>query len=297
MNVAVLITCFNRREKTCACLSKLFSAMNDFNVRNNQTLSLEIFLVDDGCTDGTADAVLSRFPDSNIHILKGNGSLFWAGGMRLAWSVAYKQHAKWDFYLLLNDDTNIFPNTFSRLFETHEYCIENYKIGGVYTAATCLEGDNNICTYGGSVWRNRFKGIYERLSPIGKPQLCDLANANILMVSSNVVDTIGMLSDDYQHGLADFDYSIRARKNNIPVLLTSDYCGACENDHLSKDERANKIIEMSLSERKKYFSSPIHSNKDYMRFIYNTSPSRLPIVWFGRFLNLYFPRFYYKLRK
>lgn len=296
MNIAVLLTCYNRKDKTCACIHNLYVALHQYNLENPKNLlSIEVFLVDDGCTDGTTEAVRSSFSDKNIHIIRGTGSLFWAGGMRCAWREAHKEHQRWDFYLLLNDDTDIFPNAFEVLMQTHNYCIAQYRMSGVYTGATCARDNHELCTYGGDVWLNRMKGTTKRLNPSGVPQLCDMANANILLVSSLVVDRIGMLSKDYQHGLADYDYAIRARKEKIPVLLTAEYCGECDNDHTDLQVEALHICNMSLSERKKYFKHPVHSNRDYLRFICNTSPLRFPMVWIGRILNLYMPRLYYRL--
>lgn len=296
MNIAVLLTCFNRKEKTLGCLQSMFHALDCYSKKGGRELiNLSVYLTDDGCTDGTADAVIEAFSDKRVRIIQGTGALFWAGGMRLAWSEAYKGHREIDFYLLLNDDTNMHENAFSLLLQAHEYSITNYGVGGIYTGATCAKEDINKCTYGGAVWVSQFKGLYKKVLPINIPQKCDLTNANILLVASEVVDRIGFLCEDYQHGLADFDYAIRANRKGIPVLLTAGYCGACDYDHISSEQIADKVIKMSLSERKKYFNHPVHSNKDYMRFIRNTSPVRLPMVWLGRQLNLYFPKLYYKL--
>jgi GT2 family glycosyltransferase len=271
----------------------LYAALNSYNKNVEKQLSIEVFLVDDGCTDGTADAIRTAFAD--VHIIQGTGSLFWAGGMRLAWGEAYKRHTEWDFYLLLNDDTDIFPESFSLLIQTHLYSLEHYGMGGVYTGATCAKDNKSQCTYGGDVWINRAKGTSRRLMPSGTPQLCDMANANIMLIASSVVNKIGMLCGEYQHGLADYDYAIRARKVGIPVLLTAEYCGACDNDHTDPKVAAYVICEMSLAERRQYFKHPVHSSSDYLRFIRNASPMRCPMVWLGRMLNLYFPKFYYKL--
>lgn len=295
MKIAVLLTCFNRKEKTLSCLNSLYLALEAYNNKSEDKIELSIYLTDDACTDGTGEAVKNNFIDKDITILQGTGSLYWAGGMRLAWNEALKKHNEWDFYLLLNDDTDIFPKSFSLLMQTHQYSMEHYGMGGVYTGATCAKDDSTLCTYGGDVWVNRMKGTTRRLSPIGIPQMCVMTNANVLLVASEVVDKIGIFSKDYQHGMADSDYGIRAGKSGIPVLLTSEYCGACDNDHTEHKVVAECICAMSLTERRRYFKHPMHSNSDYLRFIRNTSPMRLPMVWLGRMLNLYFPRFYYKL--
>ena len=57
---AVLMTCHNRREKTKACLASL----------KNQDLpaglSLDLWLVDDGSSDGTADMVRETWRDAHL---------------------------------------------------------------------------------------------------------------------------------------------------------------------------------------------------------------------------------------
>lgn len=297
MKIAVLLTCFNRREKTLSCLNSLFEALDDYNNKSENKIELYVYLTDDGCTDGTADAVRNNFSDKNITILKGTGNLYWAGGMRFAWNEALKKHDEWDFYLLLNDDTDLLDNLFEELLDTHKFCIENYKQSGIYSGITSSKFDHNKMTYGGSIWKNKFLGTSIRLKPIGKLQMCDMTNANILLIAKCVVDKIGIFWEGYSHGKADYDYSIRARKNNIPVIITANFCGRCDYDHTNPDEIAKNVMQMSLTDRKKYFSHPIRSNKDYLKYIRRNMPIRYPMVYLGRLLNLYLPKLYYKLNR
>lgn len=295
MKIAVLLTCFNRKEKTLSCLASLYQALDVYNENTSDKIELSVYLTDDGCTDGTSDAVRNNFADKNITILQGDGNLYWAGGMRFAWNEALKIHSEWDFYLLLNDDTDLLENLFEELINTHNYCIDNYKVPGIYSGITSSKSNHNKMTYGGSVWKNKFLGISKRMLPKDQPQLCDMTNANILLVSKEVVDKIGIFHDGYRHGKADYDYSITASKNNIPVLLTSNFCGRCDNDHKSPAEIEQLIINMPLSDRKKYFASPITSNEDYLKYIKRNMPIRYPFVYIGRLLNERFPKVYYKI--
>lgn len=295
-NIAALLTCFNRKDKTVMCLSKLYEAVRSYNSKNLQyQIALEVFLVDDGCTDGTADEVRSRFHAQKIQIIRGDGTLYWAGGMRLAWAEAYKRHQERDFYLLLNDDTYVFPNLFEELFQAHQFSLEKYCKAGIYSGITRSAMAPYQMTYGGSIWTSKWKGVTKMLIPKGFPQMCDVVNANVLLVHQDVVDKVGMFCEDYQHGIADYDYGIRVRKHSLPALVTGGFCGVCENDHHSTSAMAAHIIGMTLKDRKQYFQHPIHSNKDYLRFIRNTSPMRFPLVWLGRMLNVYFPKIYYRI--
>src|SRR5690606_1901340 len=109
--IAVLLTCHNRKEKTLQCLQTLFKADVP------ETLKIDYFLVDDGCTDGTSNAVNKIYPE--INIVLGSGNLFWAGGMRLAFTEARKNR-DYDGYLLLNDDVELTRDFLSKILETRE---------------------------------------------------------------------------------------------------------------------------------------------------------------------------------
>ena len=296
VNLAVLLTCHNRKDKTTRCLCSLKESIQYYNSQNDDQLVLEIFLTNDGCTDGTVEAAQAVLPDEvSLHVIKGDGNLFWAGGMRLCWREALKRHSEWDYYLLINDDTVMMENLFEELFNAQEYVKEKYSVEGIVSGITCATDDTSKLTYGGDVWVNRFLGTTRRLTPNGKPQMCDFTNANILLVPTKVVDKIGIFIDEFQHGKADYDYSNTARKTGIPVVLTAHFCGCCDYDHIDEKAVARKVTSMNLKERKAYFSCPIHSIRDYLLLVKRTAPMRYPMALFGRMLNLYFPKLYYRL--
>ena len=82
--IAVLMTVHNRKAKTVRCLQSL----QDTWLPCREQFGVEVFLTDDGCTDGTADAVSRLTLDFPVRILPGDGSLFWNGGMIQSWKAA-----------------------------------------------------------------------------------------------------------------------------------------------------------------------------------------------------------------
>lgn len=296
IKLAILLTCHNRKDKTLKSLSSLLKALEVYNKKsNNQTESIksQIYLTDDGCTDGTTAAIEAVFHSKDIHILKGNGNLYWAGGMRFAWKEALKSSNKWDYFLLLNDDTILLENAFDELINTHNYCLNKYKHAGIYSGITCASDDYNKITYGGDVFLNLYTGSRRRLGTSDKPQLCDLSNANIMLVPTEIVSDIGILYEGYIHAAADFDYTFLARKAGYPVLVTAKPCGICDFDHKTEADRKEMLISMSLKERQIYFNHPLHSGVDYMTLIKRTTPLKYPITCVFRMLNLYMPKLYY----
>ena len=120
MKIATILTCFNRKAKTIKCLDSLSKALNQYNNSHSNIIITDIYLTDDGCTDGTPDAVRESFKVINVYIVQGDGNLYWAGGMRAAWNAALKSRG-YDYYLLINDDTFIYNNALTTLFETEKY--------------------------------------------------------------------------------------------------------------------------------------------------------------------------------
>lgn len=298
MNIAILLTCHNRRIKTEACLQSLKLAMSAYEPESEEKVYSEIFLTDDGCTDGTADLARDIFPNANkMHIIHGDGSLFWAGGMRLAWEQAMLRHSFWDYYLLLNDDTVLEEHCFNELFAAESFCEKKYQQKGIISGITCSEDDPLKITYGGNIITNKLNGNSKRLGRSDKPQMVDQTNANILLVPKSVVDRIGIFYDGYKHGRADNDYSMLARRKGIPVLITKEACGFCENDHGNYSEIRDKIINMTQKERSAYFKNPLHCNSDYLLFIRRNMPFRYPVSLLFRMMLTYTPKLYYRINE
>ena len=118
VQIAVLLTCFNRKEKTLRCLQNLKEQTLPDNV------VVTVVLVDDGSTDGTGDAVSKNYPDVNL--IRSEGNLFWNQGMRLAWNTALQQR-DYDYYLLMNDDTEIYSDAIMRLLVVEKEIKEAQK--------------------------------------------------------------------------------------------------------------------------------------------------------------------------
>lgn len=211
--ISVIITVFNRKVKTLECLGSLYKSFNSFNT--NGRYKLEVFLTDDGSTDGTSDAVKEFYPE--VQILKGTGSLYWNGGMINSWIAAAKKSP--DFYLWLNDDTIINNDAFTNLYNDYEK-LKNRN--SILVGATQSLLDLKM-TYGGE--KNFIK-----LRPNGSMQLCDTFNGNFVLIPKYVYENIGMLDPVYSHSLGDFDYGRKATKAGFYSYLMSFYVGTCESN-------------------------------------------------------------------
>lgn len=215
--MAVLMTCHNRRAKTLACLHSLFAQKLPLH------LILTVYLVDDGSVDGTSEAVLHEFPQ--VRILKGNGSLYWCGGMRAAWAEAMKEDC--DAYLWLNDDLVLLPRAVETLLETEREVRRVEGCAGI-VVGSCRDPETGMHTYGGRIGRRRASRLPDRpMLPGQTMRRCETMNGNLVLVTRNAFNLLGNLSADYVHTFGDTDYGMRARKRAVPVWVAPGYQAEC----------------------------------------------------------------------
>ncbi len=248
--IAVLITCFNRCEKTVACLRSLYGQQFVADVQ------LQVYLLDAG-HDQTSTVVAAQFP--SVVLLQGDEQLFWAGGMRLAWQQALLLSA--DFYLWLNDDVQLEPDAVSRLFADYQQLMASQKssaaevgagVGAVIGTMVSMppyeilsmpstQPVTNVhripgqppatvhLTYGGRRSCSRWFPLQfgPVLMPTAEPQSCDFINGNLCLIPAAAVQTIGILSPRYTHSMADYDYGLRLKSAGFSLWVGSGFHGRC----------------------------------------------------------------------
>jgi GT2 family glycosyltransferase len=205
--IAVLLTCHNRKEKTLTCLAALY-----VQVGLNKEFTIKVFLVDDGCTDGTGEAIKNLFP--LVNIIQGNGNLYWNRGMHLAWKTAAATK-DFDYYLWLNDDTFLYENALQILLQE--------KFPKAIVCGTTKSQLEQKASYGGYTNKPR-----KLIVPNGMYHKSDYCNGNCVLIPKAIFNKLGNLDPIFHHALGDFDYSLRARKLGIEIFVAPDYIGTCE---------------------------------------------------------------------
>ncbi len=268
-SIAVLITVFNRKQKTINCLKALF----DQDLPTN--IALDVYLTNDGCTDGTPEEVKRLFPQVNI--IEGDGSLFWNRGMRKAWEAAEEIKA-YDYYLWLNDDTLLSLGAVDRIVNSSiEFANRCIMVG-----TTLALEDYSYITYGGRTEKGQL------IIPQERPIVCNYFNGNIVLIPRHVFNLVGFNDSVFHHALGDYDYGRRARKIGILSYVVPGILGRCD-EHEELAIWCNPKYPFKM--RKKYFRTPLGQNpKEF--FIYDLRHNGIIsaiLHYFTIHIRLFFP--------
>lgn len=227
-NLAVIMTCHNRRNTTLACLRALYQQKNP----------CDVYLTDDGSSDGTAEAIKAEYPE--VKILQGNGNLFWVGGMHLAFGEAIKN--QYDYYLWLNDDTFLETNAVSKLLRIHQNLIEQGYIDSIVVGST-KDPMTGKATYGGAVKSKKwYSNKFEFVEPSSVLQKCDAMYGNCVLIPKTVVAKVGNIDTTFVHSLGDLDYALRAGKLGCQIWVAPGYVGTC-----TKNSIRNSWVDTNLN--------------------------------------------------
>lgn len=228
VKLAVIMTCYNRRNTTLKCLNTLYQQKNDFDV----------YLTDDGSSDGTAESIKAEYP--KVKIIQGSGNLFWAGGMRLAFGEAIKN--QYDYYLWLNDDTFLEANALNKLLQTHQDLTDNDYPNSIVVGST-KDPITGKATYGGAVKSKKwYSNKFDFLEPSSDVQKCDAMYGNCVLIPHNVSAKVGNIDTVFIHSLGDLDYALRARKLGCQIWVAPEYVGTC-----SKNSIRNSWVDTNLT--------------------------------------------------
>lgn len=212
----VLIACHNRRELTLRCLGQLLPALESLD-----SIDSHVVLVDDGSTDGTTPAVRERHPQ--VTIVSGDGSLYWAGGMRRGFLHATAVRSA-DGFLLVNDDVDLHACEVSDFINHWHHASPQSILVGQTTSP-----DGSSVTYAGFQQSSRWRLLaFDRVSTRSETIECDTFNANFVLVPGELMRRIGGLDPVYTHGLADIDLGLTAQKLGVTNTIWPVPIGVCE---------------------------------------------------------------------
>lgn len=285
IRLAAIMACHNRVSSTTRCVKAL-------TVQNVPGLCMDLFVVDDGSSDGTAQAVADVFPSAIV--LTGDGTLYWCGAMHMGFGLAIQRD--YDFYLWLNDDTDLDKDAVARLIETHSQ-VSRQLGDSVIIVGSVRDPRSGALSYGG--WRERRGRLgsksWEKVPPdMGNWLECDTINGNCVLVPRAVVQRIGNLDPVFRHSMGDMDYGLRAHKKGCATVIAPGYYGTCE---INDGTGSWTDIDMPLRSRWRKLLGPKGLPiKEWGIFSYRHKGPLWILVWLSPYIVFWFKAFTFSLR-
>ena len=215
-DLSIIIVNWNTEDLLRQCIASL--------VENLGELSHEIYVVDNGSSDGSAEMVRNEFPQA--HLIENKKNLGFARANNLAMRVAAGR-----FFLLLNSDTVVKTGALEGLLKT----MENDPSIGI-AGLQLLNGDgtlqNSICSFPSLLTELTNKSLLRLLFPakypgkehkITTPIEVDAIIGSCMLVRREAVDAVGVLDEEYFFFFEETDWCARMQKAGWKVVFDPRY--------------------------------------------------------------------------
>jgi len=204
--VFIIILNWNNWLDTFECLESL---------KNNDYLNYEVVIVDNGSDEKP------QSPNPDIKIIYNKENLGFSEGNNVGIKYALEHGA--DYVLLLNNDTVVSNDFLSKLVKAAE---SNEEIGMVGSKIYFYDQKDRIWFAGGKVNWLYNKGEMRGYNEIdqGQYDLPEIQESNYLtgcclLVKKNVIEKIGLLSEEYFLYYEDTDWSFSAQKAGFKTVF------------------------------------------------------------------------------
>jgi len=215
VNLSIIIVNWNTKEFLLSCVRSVFE--------NEQRISSEVILVDNGSQDGSGSEVKKAFP--LVHLIQNEKNVGFAGAVNQG-----LQKASGRYVLLLNPDTRVKNGAIERLMSF----MDAHPKAGI-SGAQLLNSDgskqNSIANFPSLVTELLNKSLLRWLSPekfpgkeiiYSEPMDVDSVIGACMMVRRDAWDQVGLLDEDYFLFLEETDWCYRMKRAGWKIYHVPD---------------------------------------------------------------------------
>ncbi len=283
MNLAVIIPSFNRRNEIIKLVNELL------NQKNVHGANIHIFVVIDGSTDGTAEALMD-LEENNVHSIHGDGNWWYTKSINEGIKASKKINP--DFFLLLNDDTHIKADYLHILLDTYEKIQKPCLLG---TASVSIEKPIRI-TFSGIRKSPKFPYQPTHYIPFmslvkiskleGVVPSLELPGRGMLIPKEIMIQLSG-LDEKFPQYFSDLDFSRRAKKKGHPIYVSYE---AITYSHVTKTSDSSTFKPISTKAFLRNLLNPFGRKHigQVARYVWRHSPKITFPFYYLRWIGLLF---------
>lgn len=205
--ISIIVLNYNSREDTLDCLRSL---------QHLTYPRVHTILVDNGSSDGTAEAVRACYP--RVTVLETGANLGFTGGNNVGIRYALKQGA--DYIMLLNNDTIVAPDMIDLMIAAME---QNPALGVTGPTIYYYDQPEVIWSAGGSIdWGRGLTAMLglneEDKGQLGSvPRLVDFVTGCALLARREVWEQVGLLDDKFFMYYEETEWCVRASRAGYQI--------------------------------------------------------------------------------
>jgi GT2 family glycosyltransferase len=262
VKIEIVTPVHNRRDLTLRFLKSL--------ARIDRTnLETHVIVVDDGSTDGTADAIRAEFPE--VEIIAGDGDLWYTAGTNLGLEAALKHDP--DYILAVNNDSVFDKNFLTFMVE----CAEKYSrsiLGALLLDWTTPHKVFQVSPKW-DFWRGGFRHWQKQTvwTLPKKPWEVELIVGNCVLYPAQAVREAGLMDAKRLPHFGDAEYTPRLRKKGWRLLIEPRARVFCQPNTPPKSLRKMSFAEIF----KAFFTEPMNPHSLWRRYYATVcgAPNRL----------------------
>ncbi|MDD2526938.1 MAG: glycosyltransferase family 2 protein [Lentimicrobiaceae bacterium] len=215
IHIAILLPIHNGLDFTRKCLKNLEDNLSHPAVNRND---FTLVVIDDGSTDGSAQWIENHYAETVI--LKGDGTLWWSGGINRGIDYAISQSGT-SHMLMWNNDILIEKDYLYKLFNVLNRFPANTIIGSKIYFADCPD---TIWAMGGifnqrTGYKDMFGTSQKDSAIYNTPFEADWLPGMGTLIPRQVIEDIGFMDDrNFPQYHGDSDFTLRAKISGYRIV-------------------------------------------------------------------------------
>lgn len=211
--ISVILVNYNGKQYNDKCIESVLSS----------TISeqIQIIVVDNASTDGSLEELREKWgKNKQVQIVTLEENLGFSAANNEGIRQSIKQGI--EYFLLLNNDTEVEPNTIERMMESQT------QTGAIVVPKIFYADSPEIVWYAGGEFSSVIRKAKQTgLNRLDNPKLqvsryCGFANGCSMLLTKEIVEKVGFLEEKFFLYYEDMEYSLRAKERGVSIRYCAD---------------------------------------------------------------------------